>query len=136
MDTNSDPGLCAEREETLKLAVQMLLEKLSPAERAAYVLREAFDYSYCQIAYILQMEEANTRQLVSRARKHLADGRRTPVGSDEQRRFLEAFIAAAHNGDMAALEGFLADDVVSCSGSQSRVNTRGGNNSCCSAQWV
>jgi RNA polymerase sigma-70 factor (ECF subfamily) len=104
VDTNSDPGLVAERGEALKLAVLVLLEKLSPTERAAYVLREAFDYPYRQIADILQMEEANTRQLVSRARKHIADGRRTPVSSGEQRRLLEAFIAAAQKGDMAALE--------------------------------
>ena len=113
VDTSNDPGLGAERGEALKLAVLMLLEKLSPTERAAYVLREAFDYSYRQIAEILQMEEANTRQLVSRARKHIADGRRTPVSSDEQQRFLEAFIGAAQKGDLAKLEGLFAQDVVS-----------------------
>ena len=115
VDTSADPGSGAERGEALRLAVLVLLEKLSPTERAAYILREAFDYSYRQIADILQMEEANTRQLVSRARKHIADGGRTPVSSGEQRRLLEAFIAAAHKGDMAALEGFFAEDVVSCS---------------------
>ena len=83
VDTSSDPGLGAERSEALKLAVLLLLEKLSPTERAAYVLREAFDYSYNQIASILQMEEANVRQLVSRARKHIADGRRKSVSSNE-----------------------------------------------------
>jgi len=115
VDTSADPGVGAERGEALKLAVLLLLEKLSPTERAAYVLREAFDYSYDQIASILQMEEANVRQLVSRARKHIADGRRTSVSSNEQRRFLEAFIAAAQKGDMAALEGLFAEDVVSYS---------------------
>jgi RNA polymerase sigma-70 factor (ECF subfamily) len=104
VDTSADPAVGAERGEALKLAVLLLLEKLSPTERATYVLREAFDYSYDQIASILQMEEANVRQLVSRARKHIADGRRMPVSEDEQRRFLEAFIAAAQKGDMAALE--------------------------------
>src|SRR6266536_5561944 len=64
VDTSSDPALGAERSEELSLAVLALLEKLSPAERAAYMLREAFDYSYRQIAAILQMEEANVRQLV------------------------------------------------------------------------
>src|SRR5919198_3428702 len=115
VDTSSDPAIGAERGEALKLAVLLLLEKLSPTERAAYVLREAFDYSYRQIADILQTEEANVRQLVSRARKHIEDGRRTSVSSDEQRRFLEAFIAAAQKGDMAALEGLFAEDVVSYS---------------------
>src|SRR6201993_1262097 len=115
VDTSADPGVGAERGEALQLAVLLLLERLSPTERAAYVLREAFDYSYDQIASILQMEEANVRQLVSRARKHIADGRRTSVSSNEQRRFLEAFIAAAQKGDMAALEGLFAEDVVSYS---------------------
>ena len=115
VDTSSDPRIGAERGEALKLAVLMLLEKLSPTERAAYVLREAFDYSYRQIADILQMEEANVRQLVSRARKHIADGRRTPVSSGEQRRLLEAFIAAAQKADMAALEALFSEDVVSTS---------------------
>ena len=113
VDTSSDPGLGAERGETLKLAVLVLLEKLSPSERAAYVLREAFDYPYRQIACILQMEEANTRQLVSRARKHIADGRRAPVSAGEQRRLLEAFIDAAQKGDMAGLEDLFAEDVLS-----------------------
>jgi RNA polymerase sigma-70 factor (TIGR02957 family) len=115
VDTSADPGIGAERNEAVKLAVLLLLEKLSPTERASYVLREAFDYPYDQIASILQMEEANVRQLVCRARKHIADGRRTSVGSNEQRRFLEAFIAAAQKGDMAALESLFAEDVVSYS---------------------
>lgn len=104
VDTSSDPGRGAERGEALKLAVLVLLEKLSPTERAAYILREAFDYSYRQIADILQMGQANARQLVSRARKHVTDGRRTPASSAEHRRLLEAFIGAAQKGDMAGLE--------------------------------
>jgi RNA polymerase sigma-70 factor (TIGR02957 family) len=115
VDTSTDPQLGAERGEALEFAVLLLLEKLSPTERAAYVLREAFDYPYRQIAEILQLEEANTRQLVTRARQHIADGRRAPVSSTEQRRLLETFIAAAQKGDLAALEGLLASDVVSYS---------------------
>lgn len=108
VDAGSDPALGVERGETLKLATQLLLEKLSPTERAAFILREAFDYSYRRIADFLQMEVDNTRQLVSRARKRITDGRRTSVGSGEQRRLLEAFIAAAQKGDMAALESLFA----------------------------
>jgi RNA polymerase sigma-70 factor (ECF subfamily) len=115
VDTSADPHLGAERGQALGLAVLLLLEKLSPTERAAYVLREAFDYPYRQIAEILQLEEANTRQLVTRARQHIADGRRTPVNADEQRRLLEAFIAAAQKGDIATLEGLFASDAVSYS---------------------
>ena len=112
VDTSSDPGLGPERGEALKLAVRVLLEKLSPTERAAYVLREAFDYPYRQIADILQLEEANVRQLVSRARKHIADDRYTRVSSGEQQRLLEAFVAAAHTGNLAGLEALFAEDVV------------------------
>ncbi len=119
VDTASGPDSCAERCEALRLAVLLLLERLSPTERAAYILHEAFDYPYPQIADVLQMEEANTRQLVSRARKHITDGRRIPASFAEQRRLLEVFIAAAHKGDLAVLEGFLAADVVSCSASGS-----------------
>ena len=115
VDTSSDPALGAERGEALGLAILLLLEKLTPTERAAYVLREAFDYSHREIADILQIEEANARQLVSRARKHIADGRRTPASSDEQRRLLEAFIGAAQKGDLVALESLFAEDVISYS---------------------
>lgn len=114
VDPGSDPGRSVERSEALKLAVQVVLEKLPPAERAAYILREAFDYPYTQIADILQMQEPNTRQLVTRARKHIADSRHIPASLREQQRLLHAFIAAAEKGELAALEGHLADDVFSC----------------------
>jgi RNA polymerase sigma-70 factor, ECF subfamily len=115
VDTGADPQIGAERGEELELAVLFLLEKLSPTERAAYVLRESFDYPYGQIAQILQLSEANTRQLVSRARRHLAAERRTPVSSSAHRRLLETFLAAAQTGDLAALEELFAADVVSYS---------------------
>lgn len=114
VDMSCDPEIYAERGEAVRLAILILLEKLSPTERATYILHEVFDYSYPQIADILQMKEANTRQLVSRARKHIADGRRTPVSLSEQRRLLEAFITAARKGELAALETLLAQDVLSC----------------------
>jgi len=116
VDTSRDPGLGAERGEALEFAVLLLLEQLTPTERAAYVLREAFDYPYSQIADIIQATEASTRQLVSRARKHLAAGRpSTPAPRAEQRKLLDAFIAAAQAGDLARLEGLFAADVVSYS---------------------
>ena len=108
VDTSADPGLGAERGEALELGVLVLLEKLSPTERAAYILREAFDYTYRDIANVLRLEEANARQVVTRARQHVANGRRMPANSTEQRRLLEAFIAAAQNGDVAGLEGLFA----------------------------
>jgi len=113
VDTNAAPWLGAEREEALALGVRLLLERLTPSERAAYVLREAFDYAYRDIAAILRLQEAYARQLVTRARKHVADDRRTPADDGEQRRLLEAFIAAARHGDVAGLEGLLVSDVAS-----------------------
>ncbi|WP_370962813.1 RNA polymerase sigma-70 factor [Amycolatopsis sp. cg9] len=115
VDTAADPQLGAERGAALELAVLLLLEKLTPTERAAYVLREAFDYPYREVADIVQTTEAAARQLVSRARKHLAAGRRTPAGLPEQRRLLTAFVAAAQAGDLAALERLFAADVISYS---------------------
>jgi RNA polymerase sigma-70 factor (ECF subfamily) len=113
VDTSADPHVGAERGEALELATVMLLEKLPPTERAAYVLREAFDYPYAKIADIVQVKEENARQLVSRARKHIATGRREPASSAEHKRLLEALVGAAQEGDVAALEKLLADDVVS-----------------------
>jgi RNA polymerase sigma-70 factor (ECF subfamily) len=113
VDTSADPTAGAERGEALELAVLLLLEKLSPTERAAYILREAFDYPYDEIADILQLSAVNTRQIVSRARKHLSAERREPVDAAEHRRLLEVFLAAARAGDVAALEDLFAEDVVS-----------------------
>jgi RNA polymerase sigma-70 factor (TIGR02957 family) len=115
VDTSADPYLGAEREDALGFAMLLLLERLSPHERAAYVLREAFDYPYQQIAAILESTEGAVRQLVSRARKHLSDGRRRPAGGEEQRHLLEAFVAAARTGNLAALERLLTQDAMSLS---------------------
>jgi hypothetical protein len=107
VDTSPDPQVEAERSEQLRGAVLVLLEKLSPAERAGYVLREAFDYSYREIANILRLEETNARQLVTRARQRVADGQHSSVNLAEQRSFLAAFLAAAQKGALAKLESFL-----------------------------
>ncbi|MEV6118361.1 RNA polymerase sigma-70 factor [Streptomyces sp. NPDC052109] len=115
VDTSADPQLGAERAEALDLAVLFLLQKLNPVERAAYVLREAFDYPYRQIAEMLETSEANTRQLVSRARKRLASDRHEPVTPGAHRRLMEVFLTAAQTGDLAVLEEVLTEDVVSYS---------------------
>jgi len=115
VDTSADPYLGAERGEALEFAALMLMEKLTPNERAAYVLREAFDYPYAQIADILRASEPGVRQLVSRARKHIADERRRPASPAAQKELLTSFIAAARAGDMAALEQLFAADVTSMS---------------------
>jgi RNA polymerase sigma-70 factor (TIGR02957 family) len=112
VDTSADPTLGADRAEALEFAVLVLLERLSPAERAAYVLREAFSYAHKEIAAVLHVEEANARQLVTRARQHVAEGRRARVSNTERARLLRAFIAAAQTGDVAQLERLFAADVV------------------------
>ncbi|MET7738112.1 RNA polymerase sigma factor SigJ [Streptomyces sp. NPDC005402] len=112
VDTGVDPQVGAERGEALELAVLLVLEKLNPVERAAYVLREAFDYPYDEIAGIVRLTQANVRQIVSRARKRLSTERRDPVDTVEHRRLLDAFVAAAQRGDVAALESVLSADVV------------------------
>lgn len=108
VDTSADPYLGAERGEALELAALLLMEKLTPNERAAYVLREAFDYPYGLIADILRSTEPAARQLVSRARRHMTEERRTPVSAAAQRKLLATFLAAARSGDMAALERLFA----------------------------
>lgn len=115
VDTTADPAWDAERGEALELALLVLLEKLSPTERAAYVLREAFDYSYRQIADILQMSQANTRQLVARSRKHIASGRSAPVSLAEQQQLLSAFSDAARKGELTGLESLFTKNVVAYS---------------------
>lgn len=113
VDATADPALGAENGAALGTAMLMLLEKLSPTERAAYVLREAFAYPYEQIADIIGQSQASVRQLVSRARKRMVSEKRTAVAGVEQRRLLEAFLDAAQTGNLAALEQILAADVVS-----------------------
>ena len=112
VDTSADPALGAERAEALGTAVLLLLEKLGPTERAAYVLREAFGYSYREIADVLDTTEVNARQVARRAREHLESERSAPATPAQQRRLLESFVAAARAGDLDRLERLLVDDVV------------------------
>lgn len=111
VDAEADPTLDAERREALELAMRTLSERLSATERAAYVLREAFDYPYRQIARVLATSEANARQLVTRARVRLASEPRRQVSVAEQQRFIDAFVDAARTGDLMTLEQLLAADV-------------------------
>ena len=113
--TTTDPLLGAERGEALSLAVLLLLERLTPAERAAYVLREAFEYPYAEIALVLETTPDNARQLTTRARAHLDRERGTVASAQERDRLLAGITAAAQTGDLAALESLLAADVVSLS---------------------
>jgi RNA polymerase sigma factor (sigma-70 family) len=116
VDAGANPALGAEQGEALELAVRILLEKLSPAERAVYLLREAFDYPYRQISRVLALSEANARQLAARARRRLSGELRRPVAACEEQSLLDAFVAAAQTGDLATLEHVLATDVAASGG--------------------
>lgn len=115
VDTSADPTLGAERGEALELAVLLLLERLRPTERAAYVLREAFEYSHRQIGEVLDMTESSVRQMVARARRHIAGERRARATKSEQERLLRAFLVAAQQGELSALERLLGLEAVSTS---------------------
>jgi RNA polymerase sigma-70 factor (ECF subfamily) len=115
VDTSADPYLGAERGEALEVVTLMLMEKLPPKERAAYVLRVAFDYPYRQIAEILDATPPAARQLVSRARRHVTEERHAPVSEEAQRELLDAFLAAARAGQVAALEQLLVAGLTSFS---------------------
>jgi RNA polymerase sigma-70 factor, ECF subfamily len=112
IDAASDPSLDAERRDALESALRMLMQTLAPAERAAYVLREGFDYPYRRIACVLALSEANARQLVTRARRRLGAGQLRPVGVTEHQQLLDAFLAAGRRGELASLEQLLADEAA------------------------
>jgi RNA polymerase sigma-70 factor (TIGR02957 family) len=105
-----------EQRESVSFALLVLLERLTPAERAAFVLREAFGYTHRQVAEVLGLSEANCRQLDHRARRRLAEGRsRFETSVERWRRLAERFIAAAWAGDLEGLERLLAEDVTTWS---------------------
>jgi RNA polymerase sigma-70 factor, ECF subfamily len=112
-DPEPGPASRAELADSLSLALLVLLERLTPVERAAYLLREVFGYQYAEIAHIIEQTEVNSRQLVTRARKHL-EANRPRFDADEAARdaLLERFLAAAEEGDLQALEELLAKDAV------------------------
>jgi RNA polymerase sigma-70 factor (ECF subfamily) len=111
-DAGADPALDVERAEALDLAVLTLLEKLSSTERAAYLLREAFEYPYKRISHVLAVSEINARQLVTRARSRLSGDRRSAITPGAQQQLLDAFVVAAQTGDLARLERTLIADMV------------------------
>jgi RNA polymerase sigma-70 factor (TIGR02957 family) len=101
----------AVQRETVSFALLTLLERLSPAERAAYVLREAFAYSSREVAELIGTSEANARQLHARARKGLGGGPARRVDPARWHELVARFLAAARDGDVARLEELFAADV-------------------------
>lgn len=112
-DAADDPARHAEMADSLSLAFLVLLESLSPEQRAVLLLREVFDYGYGEIAEIVGKGEDNTRQLAARARRHVEERRPRFEASREQREELaRRFFEAAGEGNLGALEELLAEDVV------------------------
>jgi RNA polymerase sigma-70 factor (ECF subfamily) len=111
-DGEDDPARHAEMADSLSLAMLVLLESLSPEQRAVFVLHDVFDYGYPEIAEIVGKSEANVRQLASRARRRVDERRPRFQTTREQRDELaRRFFAAAQQGDLASLEALLAHDV-------------------------
>jgi RNA polymerase sigma-70 factor, ECF subfamily len=110
-DPDANPLTETERGEAIDQAVQLLLERLPPSERAAFVLREGFEYPYQEIARTLHIGTANSRQLVKRARARIATGQRHSYSSTAHSRFLRAFAAASLIGELTGLETLLVTDL-------------------------
>src|SRR5215208_6590973 len=112
-DSSEDPARHAEMADSLSLAFLVLLESLSPEQRAAFLLHDVFDYGYGEVAEIVGKSEANARQLAARARRHVEEQKpRFEASREERDELAHRFFAAAQEGDVAGLEALLADDVV------------------------
>ncbi|GGL87674.1 RNA polymerase sigma24 factor [Streptomyces fumigatiscleroticus] len=126
-DTVPDAAERAVLADSVSVAVLVVLESLSPLERAVFVLREAFGYPYADIAAMLDRGEAAVRQLAGRARKHVDERRpRYEVDPAQRRDLTERFLAAAAGGDLEGLMALLAPDVrlVGDSGGKTRAPLR------------
>ena len=111
-----DPQMLVEQQEAFDDAVRLLLERLSPAERATYVLREGFEYPYRQIAETLRIGAPNARQLVKRARDRLSSDRCHPVSPGAHRRLRHALVSASRAGELAGLEQLFNADLAQAAG--------------------
>ncbi|MEU9452645.1 RNA polymerase sigma-70 factor [Streptomyces sp. NPDC048277] len=119
------PADTAERRESVSYAVLTLLERLTPGERAVYVLREAFDYPHREIAGILDLTEAASQQIFHRAKKHVAEGKaRSEVDEAAARRIVEEFLAAATSGRTEPLVRLLTQDAVAIGDGGGKVPAR------------
>ena len=119
------PANSAEQRESVSYAVLTLMERLSPNERAVYVLREAFDYPHREIAEILALTEAASQQLFHRAKKHVAAGKvRADVDQAAARRIVEEFLAAATSGQIEPLVRLLTQEAVTVGDGGGKVPAR------------
>jgi RNA polymerase sigma-70 factor (ECF subfamily) len=112
-DIGSDPLGLVKIDESVSMAFLVLLERLTPIERAVFLLREVFEYGYSEIARILEQSEANCRQILHRARQHVAEVRpRFKASSKKQNELLQGFLRATGSGDIKGMVALLAEDVV------------------------
>jgi len=106
------PADAAVRADSLTMAFMLLLETLSPVERAVFLLREVFDYDYADVAAIVRKSEANCRQIARRAKAQLAAPVATPKPNEQARRVVEQFIEATASGEMTDLLALLTEDAT------------------------
>jgi RNA polymerase sigma-70 factor (ECF subfamily) len=112
-DQGSDPLVVLRADESLSMAFPVMLERLTPVERAFYLMREIFDYKYSDIAAVLGLSEANSRQILRRAKQHVRAVRpRFRSSAQEHDALLEGFRQATGSGDMDRLLALLSNDVV------------------------
>ncbi|MGH8963880.1 MAG: RNA polymerase sigma-70 factor [Actinomycetes bacterium] len=112
-DESDDPAGHVEQADSLSMAFLLVLERLSPVERAVFLLHDVFGYGYDEVSRIVGKSEANSRQLATRARKHLDERRRRfDASREEQQELAERFFAAVGDGDVDQLVDLLAADVV------------------------
>jgi RNA polymerase sigma-70 factor (ECF subfamily) len=112
-DLSSDPLGIIKIDESLSMAFLVLLERLTPVERAVFLLHEVFEYEYSEIAAVLGQNEVNCRQILRRARQHVSAMRpRFEASTKQQNDLLQRFLQAIRAGDMAGLLGLLSHDVV------------------------
>jgi RNA polymerase sigma-70 factor (ECF subfamily) len=121
-DTRFIPASRAELQDSISMAFLVLLEQLSPLERAVFLLREVFDYDYAEIAAIMDKDEAACRQLFSRARKHIADHRpRFKPDPNQHRQLLQQFVQAVTTGDLDGVLQLLTDEATLTADSNGKI---------------
>jgi RNA polymerase sigma-70 factor (ECF subfamily) len=119
IDAYNQSGALAD---SISTAFMVMLETLTPEERAVFILREAFDYTYHEISAIVGKSEANCRQIARRAKEHLSQpGRRRPIDPAQAETLIQQFLSACRDGDVASLMTVLAEDSTLMSDGGGRV---------------
>jgi RNA polymerase sigma-70 factor (ECF subfamily) len=120
--TTDSPNADGALADSVSTAFMVMLETLTPEERAVFILREAFDYNYNEISTIVGKSEANCRQIARRAKEHLSQaGRRRPIDPAQAETLVQQFLSACRDGDVASLMAVLAEDSTLMSDGGGRV---------------